>query len=123
LRRAKRQRLQQLKIIPELEFAKKYPELIQLQVNVSLGPEALNANVPQSLSLEINVKTTIEKVKETLIGRLQGVELQTGKMRLRAISLGMVLKNGQTLAFYNVGPGSTLELSSKQRGGLKQGMV
>jgi len=121
---AKRQRLAQLKIVPEAEFAGKYPNPIQIQVNVSLGPEALNADVPQTLNLEINVKTTIEQVKQTLIGRLQGIELNAGKMRLRAISLGMVLKNGQSLAFYNVGPGSTLELSSKQRGGaLKQGMV
>jgi splicing factor 3A subunit 1 len=121
---AKRQRLTQLKIISEGDFAGKYPNPIQLQVNVSLGPEALNANVPGTLNLEIPVKTTVEEVKKTLIGRLQGLDLAVGKMRLRAISLGMVLKNGQSLAFYNVGPGSTLELSSKQRGGaLKQGMV
>merc|ERR1719265_343847 len=121
---AKRQRLTQLKIVPEADFVAKHPNNIQLQVNVSLGPEALNASVPQQLSLEIPVTQTIQQVKETLIGRLQGVDLAVGKMRLRAINLGMVLKNGQTLAFYNVGPGSTLELSSKQRGGaLKSGMV
>jgi len=104
-------------MIPENQWAVKYPTPIQLLVQVSLGADAVAANVPSAIPLELNVKTTIQNVKQILAGKVSAAGATATSMKLKVQSSGYILKNNMTLAFYNISPGSVIELTKKQRGG------
>lgn len=84
---------------------------------VTLIPEGGLPPVP--LRLMVPVKMTTQSFKELLAGMHQLNGLLPNKMRLRVVSNQLTLKDSQTLAFYNLGPETHLELSVKQRGGAK----
>jgi len=67
----------------------------------------------QSVSLSVDVMAKVNAVKSELQSHLGG--MPTNKMQLKDESIGF-LKDGSTLAHYNIGPTATLELIPKTRG-------
>jgi len=104
-------------MIPENQWAVKYPTPIQVLVQVNLGADAVAASVPSAIPLELNVKTTIQDVKAMLAPKVSAAGATVTSMKLKGQATGYILKNNMTLAFYNISPGSVIELTKKQRGG------
>jgi len=104
-------------MIPENQWAVKYPSPIQVLVQVNLGADAVAAGVPSAIPLEINVKTTAQDMKTMLTAKVSAAGANPTNMKLKVQSTGYMLKNNMTLAFYNISPGSVIELTKKQRGG------
>jgi len=86
---------------------------------VSLGADAVAANVPSAIPQELSVKTKISDLKKLLAPKVSAAGATETTMKLKVQSTGYVLKNNMTLAFYNISPGSVIELTKKQRGGAK----
>mmetsp|Transcript_2006 Transcript_2006/g.3640 ORF Transcript_2006/g.3640 Transcript_2006/m.3640 type:complete len:717 (+) Transcript_2006:90-2240(+) len=69
----------------------------------------------QTISITVDVMTTIKDVKQQVQSQLGGIP--PNKMQLRKSNIGF-LKDSLSLAYYNVGPGNNiLELLPKVRGG------
>lgn len=104
-------------LIPEGKWFEKHPQPISVLVQVSLGADATAAGVPSAIPLELPVKTKIEDMKAMLAAKVQGAGATEKTMKLMVQSTGYILKNHQTLAYYNIAPGTVIELTKKQRGG------
>jgi len=86
-------------------------------VQVNLGADGVAGGVPSAIPLELSVKTTIQDMKDMLVPKVQGAAVAASSMKLKVQSSGFILKNHQTLAYYNIAPGAVIELAKKQRGG------
>jgi len=104
-------------MVPEAQWVAKHPAPIQLLVQVSLGADAVAANVPAAIPLELSVRTKIQDMKMMLTPKVAAAGANVTNMKLKVQSTGYVLNNLHTLAFYNISPGSVIELTKKQRGG------
>ena len=67
----------------------------------------------QNISLSVDVMSKVKEVKTVLQSHLGG--MPTNKMQLKDENAGF-LKDGSTLAFFNIGPSASLELIPKTRG-------
>lgn len=114
---AKKPRLDDGSLVPEQQWIQKHPYPIQVVVQVNLGADAVAANIPTAIPLELSVRTRVEEMKRLLAPKVAAAGLSDASMKLKVQSAGYILKNIQTLAFYNVGPGCVIELTKKQRGG------
>mmetsp|Transcript_99037 Transcript_99037/g.171640 ORF Transcript_99037/g.171640 Transcript_99037/m.171640 type:complete len:705 (-) Transcript_99037:105-2219(-) len=104
-------------LFPEQKWVEKYPNPIQLLVQVSLGADAVAANIPSAIPLELLVKMKVQDMKQLLIPKVVGAGVNMSTMKLKVQSTGYILKNVNSLAYYNVAPGSVIELTKKVRGG------
>merc|ERR1719345_354925 len=104
-------------MVPEAQWVAKHPSPIQLLVQVSLGADAVAANVPAAIPLELSVRTKIQDMKGMLAPRVSAAGATLTSMKLKVQSTGYILNNNQTLAYYNISPGTVIELTKKQRGG------
>lgn len=95
-------------LIPEAEFAARYPS--RITVHISLPPDVGNGQV---LAIELAVLTQVKDLKDMISERIGG--LPTNKFQLKG-SAGY-LKDGQSLASFNIGDGVMLEFSLRSRGG------
>jgi len=111
---AKKPRTDDGSLEPETDWIQKHPQPIQVIVQVDLGADGAAASVPASIPLEISVRSCVLDMKQMLISKVMNAGVNIGNMKLKS---GFMLKNLQTLAFYNIAPGSTIELSKKTRGG------
>lgn len=121
-------------LIPADEFASRYPDPINLIINVTsdTSPTASTWGLKgQTLSVSFNVSALGKEVKEYLSNVLGGMPvnkqqlkvLATARMRPGAgvgASVGSYLKDTSTLAAMNIGDGFVFELSVKSRGGGKK---
>jgi len=114
---AKKPRLDDGSMLPENKWAEKYPQAIQILVQVNLGADALAANIPSVIPLELSVRTRVLEMKQMLTPKVAAAGVSVSTMKLKAQGAGFILKNSQSLAFYNVAPGNVIELTKKQRGG------
>jgi len=105
------------KLIPEHQWIQKHPTPVQILVQVSLGADAVAANVPSAIPLELPVRTKVSEMKSMLAPRVSAAGATLTSMKLKVQSTGCVLNNTHTLAFYNISPGTVIELTKKQRGG------
>lgn len=106
-----------LGLISAEEFASQYPGSYNLEIMVANDPSSSHWNFNgQSISLQISsVLLTIKDLKELLsVSYLNNITI--GKLQLKHMNLGFV-KDVNTLASLNLGPGSVLEASVKSRGG------
>ncbi|GMH26050.1 hypothetical protein Nepgr_027893 [Nepenthes gracilis] len=110
----KRQKLDDLLLIPEDQFLAQHPGPVHINVSVSNVDEGnLKGQV-----LEITVQSlseTVGSLKEKISGEIQ---LPANKQKLSG-KAGF-LKDNLSLAYYNVGGGETLTLSLRERGGRKR---
>lgn len=115
---AKRQKMEELNLIPEEKFLADYPSPVNLSVQVPTPPgdknewnfqgQVLNFTFPPTSTIA-NVK---DKIKEVL-------GMPPNKQKLKGPHIS-ILKDTQTLAYYNVTPGTVLVLGTKERGGRKK---
>jgi len=115
---AKRQKLEELNLIPEERFLADYPSPVNLVVQVPPPPPEKNEwNFQgQMLQFILPPTSTITNVKEK-IKEVLGMPPNKQKLKGPHIS---ILKDTQTLAYYNVTPGTVLVLGIKERGGRKK---
>jgi hypothetical protein len=69
----------------------------------------------KSVSLEVNLKDTVQQLKEKL---KEHVGLPPNKQKLKAGNLP-ILKDHLTLAYYNITSDTPFTLGTKERGGKK----
>lgn len=114
---AKKPRLDDGSLLHESKWVEKHPAPIQILVQVNLGADALAANIPSVIPLELSVRTRVQEMKQLLTPKVAAAGVNVSTMKLKASGAGYILKNAHTLAFYNVAPGNVIELTKKQRGG------
>ncbi|KAH6776204.1 SWAP domain-containing protein / ubiquitin family protein [Perilla frutescens var. hirtella] len=110
----KRQRLDDSMLIPEDQFLAQHSGTARISISV---PNTDEGNLKGQL-LEISVQSlseTVSSLKEKIAGEIQ---LPANKQKLSG-KAGF-LKDNLSLAYYNVGPGETLSLSLRERGGRKR---
>uniref|UniRef100_A0A1D1YVN5 Putative splicing factor 3A subunit 1 n=1 Tax=Anthurium amnicola TaxID=1678845 RepID=A0A1D1YVN5_9ARAE len=110
----KRQRIDELSLIPEEQFLAQHPGPVRVSVSV---PNVDEGNLKGQV-LDITVQSlseTVGSLKEKIAGEVQ---LPSNKQKLSARA--GFLKDNLTLAYYNVGPGETLTLALRERGGRKR---
>lgn len=103
--------------MPESLFASQHPNPITVHVTV---PNNAISNINpawdlrgQTLDISIHVTQTVKDLKD-LIGEAVG-GMVASKQQLKGPS--GFLKDQQTLASLNIGPGCTLEMTARSRGG------
>lgn len=103
-------------LVPEDAFAAQFPGNVTLRVSVPKEEENAKFNFNgQEIALRgVGIRSTVKTVKEMLQDHLGG--LQANKQKLTSARHG-VLKDNQTLAFYNMREGEMLLLDVKERGG------
>merc|ERR1711933_493619 len=111
---AKKPRLDDGSLIAENKWIEKHPMPIQILVQVNLGADAMAANIPTVMPLELSVRSRVLEMKHMLAPKVAAAGVNAGTMALKAQGPGYILKNAHTLAFCNVGPGNVLELTKKQ---------
>nr|GMC64792.1 probable splicing factor 3A subunit 1 [Ipomoea batatas]GMC71220.1 probable splicing factor 3A subunit 1 [Ipomoea batatas] len=110
----KRQKLDESVLIPEDQFLAKHSGLACISIAV---PNVDEGNLKGQV-LEITVQSlseTVGSLKEKISGEIQ---LPANKQKLSG-KAGF-LKDNLSLAYYNVAPGETLNLSLRERGGRKR---
>jgi hypothetical protein len=111
---------QQPTILPEDDFIATLdnPNEIYFCVLIPHDPSNSNWNFHgQTIDVTLTAKSKIKDVKELLKGQLGGMPMN--KMQLRHPASGFMNKDALSLAHYNVGPGMTIDLVPKTRGGRK----
>lgn len=110
----KRQRTDDVLLVPEDQFLAQHPGPVRISVSV---PNVDEGNLKGQL-LEIMIQSlseTVGSLKEKIAGEIQ---LPANKQKLS--SRAGFLKDNLTLAYYNIGPGETLTLALRERGGRKK---
>ncbi|XP_058090326.1 probable splicing factor 3A subunit 1 [Magnolia sinica] len=110
----KRQRVDDAMLIPEDQFLAQHPGSVRIAVSV---PNVDEGNLKGQL-LEITIQSlseTIGSLKEKIAGEVQ---LPANKQKLSGRA--GFLKDNLSLAYYNIGPGETLTLALRERGGRKR---
>jgi len=111
---------QQQETLPEAEFIATLENPAEVAFCVRIPYDASNAGWNfngQTIDLSPGATTTVKEVKAMLKEQLGGMPIN--KMQLKHPDSGFMNKDGLTLAHFNVGPGMTLDLVPKTRGGRK----
>jgi len=103
-----------LNLIPEDQFMSLHKNPIPFVINAIPG-EGLKA---VSFQIQESVSSSVLEFKERLSPLVDN--LPANKMKLRIPANGITLRDSVTLAYFNIGPNTQMELSVKQRGGVKQ---
>lgn len=111
---------QQPAVLPEEDFIAtlENPNEIYFCVVVPHDPSNSNWNFNgQTIDVTLSARSKIKDVKEFLKGQLGGMPMN--KMQLKHPVTGFMNKDALSLAHFNVGPGMTIDLVPKTRGGRK----
>uniref|UniRef100_A0A7S1ER92 SURP motif domain-containing protein n=1 Tax=Timspurckia oligopyrenoides TaxID=708627 RepID=A0A7S1ER92_9RHOD len=107
----------EIRFEPEEQWIAKYGDSVKVKVNVCEHQNSFNWELKgQTISLEVPLKVSVAALKSTLT---KLTKLPVNKMKLQTESAGF-LKDGNSLAFYNVEPNSSINLSVKERGGRRK---
>ncbi|KAJ3278607.1 splicing factor 3a, subunit 1 [Blyttiomyces sp. JEL0837] len=93
-------------LIPEAEFLQSYPGKISLNIQVQGGSTTTLEDLEPSMSVQV-LKDRIASL----------VSIPANKQKLSLTSSNVMLKNGVSLAYYNLRNGDLLSLSTRERGG------
>jgi len=105
-------------IIPEEEYATANPQPITLSISIPNDPSYSSWGLlGQTLSITAPIKSKIKTIKQELQPLLGG-NMPVNKMQLKCSNAGF-LKDGLTLAYWNMKDGIVLDLIPKVRGGRK----
>ncbi|KAG0607944.1 hypothetical protein M758_8G066200 [Ceratodon purpureus] len=108
----KRQKLDEIALLPEDQFLAQHPGAVRISVLVPVVEGEANLH-GQSLEFTVlSLSETIKSLKERIAGEVQ---LAANKQKLSS-HVGF-LKDHLSLAHYNIGPGDTITLGLKERGG------
>lgn len=111
---AKRQRIDTAQM-SEGEFAAYHPDGTTLQVVVPMQEHDTWKLNGQTVSIKIDLTSTVKVLKEKLGDMLGGMPSKSQKLK-HGVAF---LKDNLTLAYYNLGPGTMLEMGVAVRGGRK----
>lgn len=112
----KRPKLDEMLLIPEDQFLAQHPGAVRIVVAVPLVEGEGNLK-GQMLEVTIHsLSETVSSVKEKIAGE---IALPANKQKLSGKG-GFFFKDNLSLAYYNVGPGETLSLGLRERGGRKR---
>lgn len=101
-------------LIPEHEFASRFSGPITVQVSVPTSSPNPTWNLAgQTLDISISVNATVKDLKD-IVGARVG-DMPASKQQIKGKS--GFLKDTQSLAALNIGPGELLEMSARSRGG------
>merc|ERR1719444_456998 len=81
---AKKPRLDDGSLVQEAQWIAKHPMPIQILVQVNLGADALAANIPQVVPLEVSVRTKVLEMKQMLLPRVSPAGVNLATMKLKA---------------------------------------
>jgi splicing factor 3A subunit 1 len=111
---AKRRRLDEGTLQPEEAFLASAPAEVKIIVQVLAG-EARGA---QTLTVDVPYRTRVGELK----GKLQGMGCTIPATRMRIVHQDQryLLKDSNSLAFYNLPTGTVLEARMQERGGKKK---
>eukprot|EP00250_Pteridium_aquilinum_P001080 c11289_g1_i2 orf=236-2677(-) len=112
----KRQKLDEMMLIPEDQFLAQHPGAVRIAVAV---PSVEGEGNLKGQTLEVTIHSlseTILSLKEKISGE---IALPANKQKLSGRG-GFFFKDNLSLAHYNVGPGETLTLALRERGGRKR---
>jgi len=114
----KKQKTAELKdLIPEEEFLQNNPASVVVQLQVPTEEEKTGRQEwsfnGQVLEIPMELTNTIKDLKDVLKEKLGGIPPNKQKLEIRGIGF---LKDNPTLAYYNVGPQTTILLGVKARG-------
>uniref|UniRef100_A0A0D6QZE4 Splicing factor 3A subunit 1 n=1 Tax=Araucaria cunninghamii TaxID=56994 RepID=A0A0D6QZE4_ARACU len=110
----KRQKIDELQLIPEDQFLAQHPGSVRISVSV---PNVEEGNMNGQM-LEVTIQSlseTIATLKEKIAAE---IALPANKQKLSGRA--GFLKDNLSLAYYNIGPGETLTLALRERGGRKK---
>jgi splicing factor 3A subunit 1 len=110
----KRQKIDDIQLIPEDQFLAQHPGSVRISVSV---PNLEEGNLNGQM-LEVTIQSlseTISSLKEKIAAE---VALPANKQKLSGRA--GFLKDNLSLAYYNIGPGETLTLALRERGGRKR---
>nr|XP_027216337.1 splicing factor 3A subunit 1-like [Penaeus vannamei] len=112
---AKRARTEE-SLVPEGEWARRFPGPVKFQVAVPVVADKPEWRLDgQTLTLSLPLTDPVSVVKAKLHDM---IGLPPGKQKLARD--GLFFKDSQSLAFYNVGHGTVIQLQLKERGGRKK---
>ncbi|KAL3762920.1 hypothetical protein ACHAWU_001067 [Discostella pseudostelligera] len=94
------------------------PNDIPICIRVPHDPTNSNWNFNgQTIDITVKATSQVKELKEMLTPQLGGMPMN--KMQLKHPSSGFMNKDGLTMAYFNVGPMTTIDLVPKTRGGRK----
>ena len=94
------------------------PNDISICIRVPHDPTNSNWNFNgQTIDITVKATSQVKELKEMLRDQLGG--MPPNKMQLKHPSYGFMNKDGLTMAYFNVGPMTTIDLVPKTRGGRK----
>lgn len=103
-------------LIPEEDFLKSSPASVNITISCPSVSDKNDWNLNgQSLSVTFDIRDTIVSVKNK-IQSMTSMPPSKQKLQLQ----GLFLKDNNSLAFYNMTNGSTIQLLTKERGGRKK---
>merc|ERR1719163_719348 len=104
-----------LDLVPEEDFAARSPPSVKLIVQV-LGAEL--TGVAQTLTLDAPIRGRVGELKGLL--QQAGCTIPVARLKLYHQEKRLVLKDSNSLAFYNLVGGTVLEAKQQERGGRKK---
>ncbi|KAK3235734.1 hypothetical protein CYMTET_54086, partial [Cymbomonas tetramitiformis] len=114
---AKPRKAEQKVLIPAEDFAAQHPGELSILVEVFIAEGGGPSTAPRQVELTMpSVESSVQEAKAALAAK---VGIAANKQKLCTASGGF-LRDGDTLAYYNISPGSTVQLSMKERGGRKK---
>eukprot|EP00658_Telonema_sp_P-2_P008314 TRINITY_DN13125_c0_g1_i3.p1 TRINITY_DN13125_c0_g1~~TRINITY_DN13125_c0_g1_i3.p1 ORF type:complete len:652 (+),score=181.59 TRINITY_DN13125_c0_g1_i3:105-1958(+) len=111
----KRQKTLATNLMSEGEFSAYHPGEVSIQIQVPVQEHDTWTLKGQVTAVSVSVMATVKQLKDKLGEQLGGMPAKSQKLK----SGVAFLKDNLTLAHYNIGPGSMLELGVQQRGGRK----
>lgn len=110
-------------LIPEAQFKSAYPKPVTISVLVPSDPARAEWEFKgQMLSFTVSVSDGLKALKGQIASHLNSMPVKKMKLSFQGgMHDGTFLnKDSMSLAHYNVGPGSTLKLGVKERGGRRK---
>ncbi|XP_041988896.1 splicing factor 3A subunit 1 isoform X2 [Aricia agestis] len=101
---------------PEQAWLNAHPGPVHIQVMLPMAPERSEWRLDgRALPLQVSLASTVGELKSML---QRSTNMPTAKQKLHYE--GLFFKDTNTLAYYNVAPGSSIQLQIKERGGRKK---
>ncbi|CAE7179523.1 SF3A1 [Symbiodinium microadriaticum] len=99
---AKKPRLDDGSLQAEESWVAKHPVPIAVIVQVNLGADALAAGIQPAIPIEVSVRNKVQELKGMLVPKVAAAGLSAADMKLKVQNTGYILKNANSLAFYNI---------------------
>lgn len=114
----KKARTEEKKQLSEEEFARMHPDEITLTISVPNEPERKQWNFDgRTFTIKAKVMDTVEQLKKQLSPMLGN--LPEKKIKMNVLGGPFLNQDKNTLALHNIGPGTTLQVGERTRGGKK----